>query len=391
MIQTTKNTSTTSLPKTWQIKKLGKVCTLIKGKKPKIFVKKSNIPYLTAKVIRKTAIPEFASEKCTSSILVKEDDIVIIMDGSNSGEMFTGLKGALASTMGIVKYSKDLLSAKYLLFFLITHRENFTKSRTGAAIPHLNKEEFQELKIPLPPLPEQIRIVKILDKTFEKLEIAKKNAEKNLMNAKELFESYLQDIFEDSGDDWEKKELGEVCSLHQGIAINAKTRHALVEKSELPLLRIKDLRNNTAEQYIDPNNYPINALVNKKDIIYTRTGNSLGMVFRGRKGVLHNNSFKIVPNSMLSRDFLYIWLQNPTFKSKIFSLASKAAQPDITHKIFKVQKIYIPPLEIQDIIVKKLNSLSEQTKKLEKIYQQKLDDLEELKKSVLKKAFEGKL
>jgi type I restriction enzyme S subunit len=156
-------------------------------------------------------------------------------------------------------------------------------------------------------------------------------------------------------------------------------------------LRIKDLKNNTEEQYIDPNNYPKNALVNESDIIYTRTGNSLGLVFRGRKGVLHNNSFKIVPTAELNKDYLFIWLQNPFFKSKIFSLATKAAQPDITHAIFKIQEIAIPPLSEQKSIVQKLDLLSAQTKRLEAIYQQKIDNLGELKKSILEKAFNGEL
>ena len=185
----------------WQTKKLGEVCELMKGKKPKAFVPKSSMPYLTAKVIRKTEFPKYATENDPFSVRVKKEDIVIIMDGSNSGEMFTGIEGALASTMGIVKYPKDLLTPKYLLHFLITHRENFTKSRTGAAIPHLNKEAFENLEIPLPPLPEQKRIVKILDDVFGKTAKARENAEKNLQNSRELFESYLENVFAHPGKD----------------------------------------------------------------------------------------------------------------------------------------------------------------------------------------------
>jgi type I restriction enzyme S subunit len=88
---------------------------------------------------------------------------------------------------------------------------------------------------------------------------------------------------------------------------------------------------------------------------------------------------------------MFAWLQNPVFYAKIMSLALKAAQPDITHAIFKIQEISIPALSEQKDIVKKLDALSEQTKKLEVIYKQKLADLEELKKSVLKKAFNGEL
>lgn len=288
---------------------------------------------------------------------------------------------------------KDILNSYLFYFFQTVSVKNkiIENTRGTTGITSIRTDAILNLEIPLPSLSEQQRIVAILDEAFAAIAIAKANAEKNLKNAKELFESYLQGVFENKGEDWEEKTLGDVCSLYQGIAINAKTKHALVEKSDLPLLRIKDLRNNSEEQYIDPNNYPKNALVNEEDILYTRTGNSLGLVFRGRRGVLHNNSFKIVPNQSLSRDFLFIWLQNPIFKSKIFELAYKAAQPDITHAIFKLQEIAIPPIIEQNKIVKNLNALSTETIKLEAIYQQKINDLEELKKSVLQKAFSGEL
>ena len=107
--------------------------------------------------------------------------------------------------------------------------------------------------------------------------------------------------------------------------------------------------------------------------------------------MLHNNSFKVVPNKQLDKDFLFIWLQNPIFKSKIMELALKAAQPDITHAIFKIQEISIPPLQDQHTIVRQLDALRAETQRLAAVYQQKLADLEELKKSILQKAFAGEL
>lgn len=298
---------------------------------------------------------------------------------------------AFGGFMGLIK-PKDILNSDFLFHFMTsdTYKKFISALSDGANINNLKFSDLGELEIPLPPLPEQQSIVAILDEAFAAIAKAKANAEQNLKNAKELFESYLHGVFENKGEEWEEKTLGDVCSLYQGIAINAKTRHALVEKSDLPLLRIKDLKNNTVEQYIDPNNFPINALVNEEDIIYTRTG-SLGLVFRGKRGVLHNNSFKVVPNSELTKDYLFIWLQNPIFKAKIMGLAMKAAQPDITHAIFKIQEIAIPPIKEQNKIVQKLDALSVETKKLEAIYQQKINDLEELKKSVLQKAFSGEL
>lgn len=281
----------------------------------------------------------------------------------------------------------------YLFYFLCT--DNFRekgKKRMSGAVGHkrVSREFIENYLIPYPESTgEQKRIVKILDEVFEKIEKAKENTEKNLRNSQELFESYARIRFENPGT-WDEKELGEVCDLYQGLAINTKTKHLLVEKSDLPLLRIKDLKNNTVEQYVNNKGYPKNALVNESDLIYTRTG-QIGLVFTGKKGVLHNNSFKIEPKNGLSKEYLFWWLQNLSFKTKIITLASRAAQPDITHTLFKQQLISIPSPFEQNAIVKKLNKLSAETKKLEAIYKQKLVDLEELKKSILQKAFAGTL
>jgi type I restriction enzyme S subunit len=288
----------------------------------------------------------------------------------------------------IVFRSRGQILPDYLYYVLSSDnfRNQGIKLMSGA-VGHkrVPKEYVDDYEVFLPSLTEQKRAVRIIDEAFEKLQEVKKDTENNIQNSLDLFESYSRVAFDNPGN-WTDKTLGEVCNLYQGIAINAKTRHALVEKSDLPLLRIKDLKHNTVEQYIDPNNFPKNALVNERDLIYTRTG-QIGLVFTGKRGVLHNNSFKIVPNNTLSREYLFYWLQNPTFKSKIVSLASRAAQPDITHTLFKQQPISIPSLPEQKSIVKKLDQLSNQTKKLESIYQKKLSAIEELKESILSKAF----
>lgn len=319
------------------------------------------------------------------------DEELITWSVDGGGRLFYRPKHKFSVTNvgGVLRVlNRESLDYKYLYHALTLRHSEVIFDWVAKAHPSIIRKLYRN--IPIPSFADQQRIVSILDEAFEGIAKATANAEKNLANARELFESYLQSVFESKGEGWVEKTLGDVCSLYQGIAINAKTKHALVEKSDLPLLRIKDLKNNTVEQYIDPNNYPRNALVSEDDIIYTRTG-SLGLVFRGKRGVLHNNSFKVVPTEELSKDYLFIWLQNPSFKSKIMELALKAAQPDITHAIFKIQEIAVPPLKEQKAIVYKLDALSAETKRLEVIYQQKLTALDELKKSILNQAFSGQL
>jgi type I restriction enzyme S subunit len=274
------------------------------------------------------------------------------------------------------------------LYYLLTTLE-LTKLAKGVK-PGINRNEVYSQATNVPPLPEQQRIVGLLDEAFASIATAKATAEKNRQNARALFESHLQSVFTRRGKGWEEKQLGDVCELFQGLCINAKTKHLLVEKSRMPLLRIKDLRTNSAEQFVAESGWPKNAQVSESEIIYTRTG-QIGLVFRGRVGVLHNNCFKVRPKPVLNSDYLFWWLQNPAFRARITTLASKAAQPDITHSLFKVQPILLPPRDYQDKATALIDGMREETQRLASLYERKLAALEALKKSLLHQAFTGQL
>ena len=285
--------------------------------------------------------------------------------------------------------ASDKVNNDYLFYFLLKHESEIV-GNVGAVFNSINKTQIGNIPIPIPLLEEQKQIVAILDKAFASIDQAQANIEKNIKNARELFQSKLNDIFSQKGNGWEEKSLGEVCELNQGLAINAKTKHLLVVKSSLPLLRIKDLKNNTEEQYVSETGYPEKSKVKIGDLIYTRTG-SLGLVFRNRYGILHNNSFKVEPIPELSKNYLFWWLQHEAFTKIIIGLASKAAQPDITHKLFKKQTITYPSILEQEKYYSIIEKLNNETIKLESHYQKKLANLEDLKKAILQKAFSGEL
>lgn len=311
--------------------------------------------------------------------------LAIIKDGAGVGRVYH--YQPKTSVLGTLQYlyPKPNTNIRFAYYYL--QSIDFAKYYQGAAIPHIYYRDYKSEKLVLPPLPEQERIVAKLDKAFEAIDKVKASAEQNLNNAKELFNDAQTTIFNEP---FEEKKLGDICTLYQGLAINMKTKHLLCDKSTLPLLRIKDLKENCETQYVVEEGFPKNALVNESDIIYTRTG-SLGLVFRGRKGVLHNNSFKVVPQKNISNDYLFEWLQNPIFNKKIVSLAQRAAQPDITHTLFKQQVINVPPFGIQLKKVKQINVIREYINTLNQIYTQKIKECDELKQSILQKAFRGEL
>lgn len=383
----------------WQTERLGDITALVKGKKPKLFNKDGVRPYLTAKVIRGTEVPKMVDSKCPVSVWAKPEDIVIIMDGSNSGEMFTGLDGALASTMGIIKFNEKVLTPRYLLSFLITHRDNFTKSRTGAAIPHLNKEEFENLEIPVPSISEQKRIVKILDEAFEKIDKAKENAEINIQNSKDIFEGYLQKTFTQHGRGWAECRLGDIFNIGSSKRIYATdwTPSGVPFYGGKEIVKLAKTGSAVSNAYISEDKYQDYAkkydMPQKGDVLMTARG-TIGVCYIVKEG----DRFYYKDGNIIS--FREKIPTNPLFL--VYAFKSKAITAQIeslvgaTVKHLPIEKakeivLMMPDFDSQNTTVKKIQKIETETLHLEKLYKQKIADLDELKKSVLSKAFAGEL
>ena len=184
--------------------------------------------------------------------------------------------------------------------------------------------------------------------------------------------------------EWKKCPIGEVVTLRQGFAINAKSKHYMSkEETSLPLLRIADMKNGTKEVFVKEE-IPQRFIAHPEDIIYTRTGN-VGLVFRNNYGVMHNNCFSVTPNDAdeLSRDFLYYALQNKTFFDTANALARGAAQPDLPHTSFNSIEFAYPSLFVQEriaTILSRYDSLIEN-------YQKQIKLLEEAAQRLYKEWF----
>jgi len=396
------------MSKGWQVKRLGELCEVQRGL---TYSRKDTADFSSTVVLRATNISLDKSSLDFSELKYLRDDFEIkdnykLKEGSLLVCFSSGSKSHLGKVALVDRYydaafggfigqinPKEKVNSKYLFYILISdaYKKYISKLADGININNLKSKDLKDFSIPIPPLSEQKQIVTILDQAFAAIDQAKANVEQNLVNGRELFQSKLNEVFSQKGEGWEETTLGEVCELYQGLAINAKTKHLLVEKSSLVLLRIKDLKNNIESQYVAEEGYPEQSRIDINDIIYTRTG-SLGLVFRGRKGILHNNSFKVVPREQqLSNDYLFWWLQHDAFKNKIMALASRAAQPDITHKLFKQQRISVPSKEQQKKYSDEIKNLSKLNKRLLKMYRNKFEYLNDLKKSILLKAFNGEL
>jgi type I restriction enzyme S subunit len=299
------------------------------------------------------------------------------------------------------KNDKELLPdfLNLQMFFLNDHIYSLAR---GTAQRNLDVPAFRNIQIAYPKsIQEQQRIVSILDKAFAAIDKAKANAEQNLQNAQELFESYLQGVFEKKGADWQTRTLSDLvdeeCKLSYGIVQPGQDYH-----DGLPVVRPTDLSTRYIKRQglklIDP----------KLAEGYKRTkliGDELLLCVRGSTGVLSiateelkgaNVTRGIVPIrfnlELIDQDFGYYLLISNFVQNQIRVKTYGAALMQINiGDLRKIETPYPKSLNEQQTIVRKLDSLRTETQNLEAVYQKKIADLEELKKSVLQKAFAGEL
>ena len=275
--------------------------------------------------------------------------------------------------------------------------ETATKFFTGTVGQQRVPDSYlKSLEIPVPPLPEQQRIVSVLDEAFESISQAKSNAERNLVNARELFDSYLHVIFETPGKNWE------TCALDKYVKFIDYRGHTPTKtESGMRLITAKNVKlgflQRIPEEFVDPKIYDswmVRGFPVKGDVLFTTEAPlaNIAQLDTDEKVLFAQRIIILQPQQeKINQTFLKYLLLSQPIRKRIFSKATGATVQGIKARWLKPVEIYFPPLAEQRAIVGRLEALSAETGRLEEIYQQKVESLEELKKSVLRKAFAGEL
>src|SRR5690606_19231652 len=200
---------------------------------------------------------------------------------------------------------------------------------------------------------------------------------------------------------WEIKKLGEVCEIKGRIGYRGYTVNDLVEKGEGAItLSPSNIQNNQFNiekcTYISWFKYEESPeiMVFEGDILFVKTGSTYGkvaLVENLPEKATINPQFVVLKDIKCSNRFLYYALTTKAFKEKVENIVGGAATPTLSQTNLAEQTIPLPPFDEQQTIVRQLDALRAETQKLEAVYQKKIDDLEELKKSILQKAFAGEL
>jgi type I restriction enzyme S subunit len=258
----------------------------------------------------------------------------------------------------------------------------------------VNQQDISRVEIRYPKsLAEQQRIVGLLDEAFEGLATAKANAEKNLQNARALFESHLQSVFTQRGPGWVEKTLGDVFTTATGTT--PPKNNVDFYGDFMPLVKPPELCDeafDSAPDGLSEAGAAVARTLPAKSILVSCIGN-LGKIGLNIVPVAFNQQINaILPDETQAiPEFMFFQSLSPVFKSQLESLASGTTVPIVNKSKFNSVSVVLPPLPIQKPVVAQLSSLREETQRLARLYEQKLAALEALKKSLLHQAFTGAL
>lgn len=290
---------------------------------------------------------------------------------------------------------KDGLDSRFLYYFCLGY--DFSEHNQGTTIPSLVKTDLLKIKIPVPPIEEQRRIVAILDEAFACIDKAKANTEKNIQNARELFDSYLNNIFSNPGPDWETSTL---LDCNKFIDYRGKT--PVKTESGVPLITAKNVKpgylTQEPEEFIAKDNYKTwmtRGIPQKGDILFTTEAPlaNVAQLDTDKKVAFAQRIIILQPDRTKLHDrFLKYQLLSRPAQEKILKHGSGATVQGIKAKLLKTVQIDFPAkVSEQAKMADRLDIMWDECWNAEDCQWAKIAELDELKRSILQKAFSGRL
>lgn len=401
----------------WTVKPLGEVCIKVQdgahhSPKTTYAEKREGLfPYITSKNIRNEGLDlsklEYVDFEFHQSIFPRCSpefgDVLLTKDGANTGNVTLNSLNepfSMLSSVALIKTERDRLLPEFLVYYLQSDAGMgaTTGKMTGAAIKRIILKTLKALEIPLPPLEEQHQIVAVLDEAFEGLARARAHAEANLRDARELFANFL----------------GEIARRHAEIYGTA-TVEALAEdvtdgdhmpppKADvgIPFITISNINKDTrqidfSDTFMVPEAY-YNALKGKRqpragDVLYTVTGSfGIPILIKGRQPFCFQRHIALVrPKAEVDSEWLYYMLLSPFVFDQANDGATGTAQRTVSLKVLRGLMLPNTPIEMQAELAANLRARWEANQIIVESYRAKIADIDDLRQSLLQKAFAGDL
>ncbi|EAK9939743.1 restriction endonuclease subunit S [Campylobacter lari] len=408
-----------NLPQGWEVKKLGEIFNIERGGSPRpikefLTDKEDGINWIKIGDIKNQKYLYATEEKIIQeglkkSKLVIEGDLLVSNSMSFGKPVIVKLqKGAIHDGWLLLKEKINLNKEYFYYLFSSNFMYDFLSYQaSGSTVKNLNIDKLKQIEIPLPPLQEQERIVGILDESFAKIDESIKILEQDLLNLDELMQSALQKAFNPLKDNakenyklpqgWEWKSLGEICFITDGTH---KTPNYI--KTGIPFLSVKNISKGFFDlsdiKYISLEEH--NKLIKRAkpefgDILICRIG-TLGKAIK----ISLDFEFSIFvslgllkPKIKIISDYLVYFLNSYFIEGWIDNnkVGGGTHTAKLNLNILEKCPIALPSLKEQEQIASYLDRLSLNIKDLKQNYQTQIKNLQELKKSLLDKAFKGNL
>jgi type I restriction enzyme S subunit len=394
------------LPVGWTKKKFSEIAILNRGHNPpkSQFIHKPQEGYVRFYQIRdgnnddyEVYVPD------TPHIHKVEPEDILRVAYRHIGRVFRGAKGAFnVALCKITNKDRSIIDDDYLFYIIPTEfvRGELMKQAERSLIPSMSVKHLAEIIIPVPPLPEQKRIVAILDEAFEGIDRAIANTEKNLANSRELFESYLNAIFTQKGDGWVDKRLGDIATFRNGLNFTKSSKGESIK-----IVGVKDFQNHFWIQEDQLDSVTIDADLKEIDIL--RKGDILTVRSNGNKELIgrciladdisektSHSGFTIrirIESEDIYPQFIVYSLKSRHIRKQLIESGGGISISSLNQQGLSLIKLSFPPFVEQKAIVANIDELAIEAQRLEAIYRKKLAALNDLKQSILQKAFTGEL
>ncbi|MGL5488479.1 MAG: restriction endonuclease subunit S [Shewanella sp.] len=397
----------------WRMVRLGELCKTSSGGTPlkskKEYYEGGSIPWLLSGEVAQGEIIQatnFITQKGlenSSAKLFPPNTVLVAMYGATAGQV--GVLRIEASTNQAVCgiFPNEYFVPEFLFYLLLSRKDELIAKAAGNAQPNISQQKIRDTLVPIVPLPDQQRIVDILDEAFEAIAVTRANAEQNRQNARALFESYLQSVFSQRGNGWINKPLSELCDIKHGFAFKSEY---FTNEGDYTLLTPGNFfetggyRDRGDKQKFYSGDIPQGFLLEAGDLLVAMTEQAAGLlgspiIVPSQGKFLHNQRLGLVsgkPGIPWLNEFFFHVFNTQAVRQAIHESASGAkVRHTSPTKIGAVTVAFPASIEEQKAIVATLDTLTIETQRLESLYQRKIAALDELKQSLLQQAFSGQL
>lgn len=379
----------------WQAKQLGDLCEVIAGQSPegKFYnAEGKGMPFYQGKKDFGEKFIEAPTTWTTQTTKVAQNGDILMSVRAPVGPVnFATDEICIGRGLAAIRSGAEL--NRDFLFYQLWHLQPEIAGREGAVFASINKAEIAALPLAFAPLPEQQRIVGILDQAFDGIATAKANFETNLQNARALFESHLQSVFTQRSEGWVEKRLSDVCSITSSLVDPRKDEFldlthvgaGNIESQTGVFVELKTAR----EKGLISGKF----LFDESMVLYSKIRPYLMKVARPDfNGLCSADMYPLAPwPNEITRDYLFHLLLSKPFTDYAIQGSARAEMPKVNREHLFEFRVWLPSVEKQKKLAAKLDALHEETQRRESLYQRKLAALDALKQSLLHQAFSGAL